>query len=193
MAVLGLSAAAAQDLAITNARIIDGTGSFVRNGIVLISDGQIETVTASYEGALHGELVNAKGMTLLSGFIDTHRHDLVDGLAAATSDADLALALETEVPRNLRILFEEGFTTVMVPAFDVATAIEIRRRSHRGYAEQCIDLQWERRRDARDLRGRKFPCILERAWSPATTGSKQHQKSNRIARCPAYNLLARNR
>jgi len=130
--LLGLGTAAAQDFAITNARIVDGTGSVIRRGIVVVTDGQIESVAETIEGALHGDVIDAAGMTLLPGFIDTHRHDLVDSLAAATSEEDLALALETETPRNLQRLLEEGFTTVMVPAFDVATAIEVRRRLRDG-------------------------------------------------------------
>jgi hypothetical protein len=67
-------------------------------------------------------------MTAIPGLIDTHRHDLIVDLAAPRSEADLAAALESEIPGNLRTLLDEGFTTIMVPAFDLATALEVRRR-----------------------------------------------------------------
>jgi imidazolonepropionase-like amidohydrolase len=45
---------------------------------------------------------------------------------------DATAALESEIPGRLRTLLDEGFTTIMVPTFDLATALEVRRRLQTG-------------------------------------------------------------
>jgi imidazolonepropionase-like amidohydrolase len=135
LAALFLGTANAQDLAITNARIIDGTGSVINRGMVLIGDGRILSVSSANDDVIRVPIIDAQGMTLLPGFIDTHRHDLTENLASAVSDADLARVLESEAPRNLRRLLEEGFTTIMLTAFDAASSIEARRRLRDGVLE----------------------------------------------------------
>ena len=63
----------AQDLIITNARILDGLGGVIENGTVAVNDGRIESVSnASRE--IQGEVIDAAGMTVMPGFIDTHVH-----------------------------------------------------------------------------------------------------------------------
>lgn len=135
VAAIGLSNVGAEELAITNARIVDGTGSVINRGVVQISDGRIFSVSASNNGVIHMPIIDAEGMTLLPGFIDTHRHDLIASLAGPTSDAEMAQALENDTPENLRRLLEEGYTTIMLAAFDATTSIEARRRQRDGTLE----------------------------------------------------------
>ena len=65
----------AQDLVITNARVIDGTGATPENGAVVVMDGRIVSV-ANGGGDGPGHQIDAQGMSVRPGLIDTHRHDL---------------------------------------------------------------------------------------------------------------------
>jgi imidazolonepropionase-like amidohydrolase len=63
----------AQDLAITNARIITGNGMVIISGTVVVRGGKIASVSAG--AAAQGlKTIDAKGMTAMPGFIDAHRH-----------------------------------------------------------------------------------------------------------------------
>ncbi len=76
--VLAFSLAAAPvvaadfDLLITNARIVDGTGSTPINGSVAVKDGRIVAV-GRVEGSAD-ETIDAGGRVLAPGFIDVHTH-----------------------------------------------------------------------------------------------------------------------
>jgi imidazolonepropionase-like amidohydrolase len=68
-------------IAITGATIIDGTGAEpVLNGCVIVQDGIIKEVGKQGEVTIpvEAKMVDAKGMTLLPGFIDSHFH--LDGV-----------------------------------------------------------------------------------------------------------------
>ena len=61
--------AAAQDLVITNARILDGTGTDIDRGTIVVRGGRIVSVTAGPASAEGLPVIDANGMTLLPGFI----------------------------------------------------------------------------------------------------------------------------
>ncbi|PSL23916.1 amidohydrolase family protein [Dyadobacter jiangsuensis] len=73
-------------IAITGATIVDGTGGTpIENGCVIVTDGIINAVgnKADIKIPANAQVVNAKGLTLLPGFIDSHFHlDGVHGLPA---------------------------------------------------------------------------------------------------------------
>ena len=64
----------AQDLVITNARIIDGNGGTMEQGSVVVRNGRIASVSAGDTAAPGLMEIDAQGMTLMPGFIDAHRH-----------------------------------------------------------------------------------------------------------------------
>src|ERR1051325_5255347 len=68
------ASAAAQDLAITNARVIVGTGAVVNPGSVVIRGGKIASVSGGAPNAPGVRAIDAKGMSLMAGFIDAQRH-----------------------------------------------------------------------------------------------------------------------
>jgi imidazolonepropionase-like amidohydrolase len=75
--VLGLFAAAdaaAQDLVITNARILVGNGQVIERGSLTVRAGRIATVAAGVATVPGVKVIDAKGMTAMPGFIDAHRH-----------------------------------------------------------------------------------------------------------------------
>ena len=71
---LGASLAAAQNLAITNARIIAGNGTVINSGTVVVRAGKIVSASAGAANTQGLQTIDAKGMTAMAGFIDAHRH-----------------------------------------------------------------------------------------------------------------------
>jgi imidazolonepropionase-like amidohydrolase len=104
---LGLGAstgALAQNLVITNAHIIDGTGKVIDHGTVEVKDGRIVSVGAgeASKGAA-GTKIDAHGMTVMASFIDAHRH-----LFQGNPDA----WLKDKAPAYMKSFLDAGFTTV---------------------------------------------------------------------------------
>ena len=123
LALLVCSPVWSQDLAITNARIIDGNGGVIDSGSVVVRDGRIAAVAAAPADAGGGQAIDAGGMTVMPGFIDAHRH-LISG------DPDRWLA-EQSVPRMQEFL-DAGFTTVLSAGDDLDAILELRRRLDEG-------------------------------------------------------------
>jgi imidazolonepropionase-like amidohydrolase len=65
---------AAQDLVITNVRIIVGNGSVIDQGSIVIRAGRLASVSAGVADLPGAQIVDARGMTAMPGFIDGHRH-----------------------------------------------------------------------------------------------------------------------
>ena len=65
---------AAQDLVITNVRIIAGNGSVIDQGSIVIRGGRIASVAAGAPNVPGVQTIDARGMTAMPGFIDGHRH-----------------------------------------------------------------------------------------------------------------------
>jgi imidazolonepropionase-like amidohydrolase len=65
----------AQDLVITNARIIVGNGTAIDRGSIVIRGGRLTSVAAGAPANASGlRAIGAHGMTAMPGFIDAHRH-----------------------------------------------------------------------------------------------------------------------
>ncbi len=67
-------AGAAQDVTITNARIVVGNGQVIERGSVVVKGGRIASVASGAPSAPAGRTIDARGMTAIAGFIDGHRH-----------------------------------------------------------------------------------------------------------------------
>src|SRR5262245_47929709 len=65
---------AAQELVITNVRIIVGNGNVIDQGSIVIRGGRIASVAAGRANVAGVQTIDAMGMTALAGFIDAHRH-----------------------------------------------------------------------------------------------------------------------
>jgi imidazolonepropionase-like amidohydrolase len=116
------SAALAQELTITNARIIDGTGNVIERGAVVVTEGKIESVTAGRPAASRGRVVDAAGKTVLPGFIESHRHPIGGG----------AEWLAAEAPARMQEFLDAGFTSMLSAGDDINTAMELRSRIEDG-------------------------------------------------------------
>ena len=64
----------AQDVAITNARIIVGSGPVIPSGTIVVRDGKIASVGAGAANTQGLKVIDAKGMSAMPGFIDAHKH-----------------------------------------------------------------------------------------------------------------------
>ena len=64
----------AQDLTITNARIVVANGSVIERGSIVVRAGKIVSAAAGAPASASGMTIDAKGMTAMPGFIDAHRH-----------------------------------------------------------------------------------------------------------------------
>src|SRR3989441_11966627 len=87
----------AQDLTITNARIIGVNGTVIERGSIVVRGGKIVSVGAGAPSANNGRTIDAKGMTAMPGFIDGHRH-------INTGPNEKA---------QMQALLEAGYTTVL--------------------------------------------------------------------------------
>jgi imidazolonepropionase-like amidohydrolase len=64
----------AQDLTVTNARIVAGNGTVIERGSIVVRGGRIISVAPGVPSAPSGRTIDARGMTAMPGFIDAHRH-----------------------------------------------------------------------------------------------------------------------
>jgi imidazolonepropionase-like amidohydrolase len=87
----------AQDVAITNARVIVGNGTVIPSGTVIVRGGKIVSVTAGAAATQGLKTIDAKGMSAMPGFIDAHRH-------INTGPNEKA---------QMQALLEAGYTTVL--------------------------------------------------------------------------------
>jgi imidazolonepropionase-like amidohydrolase len=115
-------AAAAQDVVITNARILDGTGGVVERGSVVVRGGKIVSVASGAPAAQGGRVIDVKGMTVMPGYIDSHRHAIGQG-------ADW---LKSEAPARMQEFLDAGFTTVLSAGDDPAVAVPLREQIAKG-------------------------------------------------------------
>jgi len=87
----------AQELTITNARIIVGNGNVIENGSLVVKGGRIASIAAGKPTQATGRVVDARGGSLMPGFIDAHRH----------------ITLRPDAKTEMQKLLEAGFTTIL--------------------------------------------------------------------------------
>jgi imidazolonepropionase-like amidohydrolase len=112
---------AAQDLAIVNARILDGKGGVIERGSVVVRGGKIVSV-GSGAAPSGGRRIDAQGRTVMAGFIDAHRH---------IASGDPAEWLAKRAPAQMQEFLDAGFTTVLC-AICPDQALDLRQRVESG-------------------------------------------------------------
>jgi imidazolonepropionase-like amidohydrolase len=112
---------AAQDLAIVNARILDGKGGVIERGTVVVRGGRIVSVGTGAAPS-GGQRIDAQGRTVMPGFIDAHRH---------IAQGEPAEWLTKRAAGQMQEFLDAGFTTVLC-AICPDQAIELRDRINAG-------------------------------------------------------------
>jgi imidazolonepropionase-like amidohydrolase len=108
--------AVAQDVAITNARVIVGTGQVIESGTIIVRGGKIASVTPGAAPTQGLTTIDAKGMSAMPGFIDGHKH-VNNGESAGA---------------QMRSLLEAGYTTVLAGGGQADANIALRDRIDKG-------------------------------------------------------------
>lgn len=120
-----VQATVAGSLLITNARILDGRGGVIERGSLLVRDGKIVSVTPGTAASVPNvRVIDARGRTVMPGFIDAHRHVIGGGAQAAQW-------LEQQAAVRMQEFLDTGFTTVL-SAGDPPEILELRRRTQSG-------------------------------------------------------------
>jgi imidazolonepropionase-like amidohydrolase len=122
-AVAGAHHAAAQDLAILNGRIIVGNGAVIQAGSVVVRAGRIVSVSEGTANAQGARTIDARGMTVMPGFIDAHRH-IIGGNEQQWFREQAALRMQE--------FLETGYTTLMSGGGPVPGIVELKRRVESG-------------------------------------------------------------
>jgi imidazolonepropionase-like amidohydrolase len=105
---------AAQDVAITNARIVVGSGQVIDSGTIIVKGGKIVSVTAGAAPTQGLRTIDAKGMSAMPGFIDGHKH--VNNYNAG----------------QMKSLIEAGYTTVLAGGGPAEQNLALRDRIEKG-------------------------------------------------------------
>ena len=121
--------ASAQVTAFVGGRLIDGTGSVIENGTLVIDGGRIVAAgpasTAVPAGATR---VDVRGKTLLPGLVNAHGH-----VAATTGlRSDPASYTRENLTRQLKTYAQYGVTTVFSLGDDQALGFEMRNEQATG-------------------------------------------------------------
>jgi enamidase len=117
----------AQDLLITNARIIDGTGETIEQGSLVVRDGRIVSVSAGASEAQGSLVIDAEGMTVMPGLIDSHTHLLISDRMRLDGEAALSRWISEELPGHLEAYLASGVTTVLAHGDYFPEIIEVKR------------------------------------------------------------------
>ncbi len=108
--------AAAQDVAITNARVIVGNGSVIDSGTIIVRGGTIVSVSAGPANTQGLTTIDAKGMSAMPGFIDGHKH--VNGGPNERA--------------QLQSMLEAGYTTILIGGGQADNNLALRDRVESG-------------------------------------------------------------
>ena len=114
---------AAQDLAITNARIVAGNGTLINSGSVVVRAGKIVSVGQGAANAQGARTIDAKGMTVMPGFIDAHRH-IINGNPEKW--------LKEEAVVRMQEFLDAGYTTLLSGGGPVPGILELKKRVDSG-------------------------------------------------------------
>src|SRR5687767_8441497 len=113
----------AQDLTISNVRILVGNGQVIEQGSIVIRNGRIASVGAAGAATNGTRTVDARGLTAMPGFIDAHRH-IMGGNTEQWFKEQAAVRLQE--------FLETGYTTLMSGGGPVPGIVQLKERIEKG-------------------------------------------------------------
>ncbi|MGD9906725.1 MAG: amidohydrolase family protein, partial [Vicinamibacterales bacterium] len=112
------------DLLVTNARVIDGTGSPARDGAVAVADGRIVEVLdaagAAAAAARAARVIDARGRVVAPGFIDMHSHSDMPLVTDGNAQSKIRQGVTTEVIGESGSIAPNAAATATQPWTDFA-------------------------------------------------------------------------
>jgi len=113
----------AQDLVISNVRIIIGTGEVIESGTIVVRNGRLASVGVAAAAPAGASRIDARGMTAMPGFIDGHRHII-------TGNADQWL--REQAAARMQEFLDAGYTTLLAGSGPAEGNLELARRIDSG-------------------------------------------------------------
>jgi imidazolonepropionase-like amidohydrolase len=113
----------AQDLVVTNTRIIVGNGVVIEDGVIAIRGGRIVSAGTGTPSVPGARTLDARGMTAMPGFVDAHRH-----VIGGNSDQ----WFKEQASVRMQEFLEAGYTTLMSGGGPVPGIIQLKDRIERG-------------------------------------------------------------
>lgn len=113
----------AQDLVISNARIIVGNGTVIESGTLVVRKGRVASVGPAVAAPAGVRRIDGRGMTIMPGFIDGHRH-IIQGNADQW--------LKDQATTRMQEFLEAGYTTVLAGGGPAEGNLELKRRIDAG-------------------------------------------------------------
>jgi imidazolonepropionase-like amidohydrolase len=119
---------APQSVVITNAHIIDGNGGVIPRGSVVIRNGRIASVAAGNANEPGARQIDVRGMTVMPGFIDDHRHII----AADFPPGDPVQWMKEQAGPRMQEFLDGGFTTIQSCGDPPEQIVELQRLLNAG-------------------------------------------------------------
>lgn len=119
------------DLIITNARVIDGTGTVYNRAVIVITGERIQSIASGETQLSAGMIIDVQGKTVLPGLIDAHVHLLRED-QAPVDDQTLAQYITDGLPAELQAYLSHGVTTIKSTGDIVEPFLQVRDSLARG-------------------------------------------------------------
>jgi imidazolonepropionase-like amidohydrolase len=113
----------AQDLTISNVRILVGNGQVIEQGSIVIRNGRIASAGAAGAATNGARTVDGRGLTAMPGFIDAHRH-IINGNSDQWFKEQAAVRMQE--------FLDAGYTTLMSGGGPVPGIVQLKDRIEKG-------------------------------------------------------------